>query len=582
MKKILLTAALAVLSCAVPACAEPVVSILWLPAQDAPILPVLSEIGKNPGFKLTVALAPEVVTEAVKLRLQALEYDGQTETVLRIFGDPPLPLIYSPQSAEVTWPGKNDKKLWSSRLDELAARIFRERNLFESKFTREPVGWVPQAGGVTAEMLSLTRAYSMKWIASGPSDGGSRAVSGDEDVSVIPFVRVNGMPEFEALLADGTDEPVFAVIDESIPQPEGEISPRQLLLDIIASTQTLNWQTVSGALQGDIYRAELDPENPYRPWTGDYSLWAGTARQQGALRNLDEALRNYGIARNSSVGSGGAKLQREFDEIQSASSLFVLGSTVPEAGFAAEEKFKSRLKGIYRTINRPIPPSLSQPFADGGDGDGEGSGSETGQSASFKNGPGWLRIDHPVKNLRLPESFARRNVSTGAFAVDFMQTDWTDKSITFTLKTAGGDADIRRLLLADIYIDMNHRPRSGLTELLDGRVGLKTSADDAWEFAFSVCGNDARFYQATPEKASYRKSYPVLVKNGEVSFSVPRTDLRGNPENWGYCVIVMSAGHATPDLIYPEHLADKSVAIDTVALDRLGSTLYLFRLPKKY
>ncbi|MDD4003745.1 MAG: hypothetical protein PHW69_00905 [Elusimicrobiaceae bacterium] len=584
MKRFFLAAACAAGLLCGPCAAQQGVALLWIPEPGSDILPVLSETGANPDFKFTVAIAPENVTEQVKPRLQQLETDGRAETALRIVGDPPLPLLFSPQSAEVVWPGKTDKKLWSTRLDELASCIFKERNLFEKKFVSEPLGWVPQAGGITPEMISLTKAYSMKWLAAGPNGAGGNTVYGDDDISVVSFSRIASTAAFAELLGGRETDFVFAVIDETLPRGGDEPDPRQTLLSLIReSTATPNWQTVSQALAGDIYKASLDPESSsYQPWTGDYALWAGSARQQGALRSLDEARRNYGIFINSGSNTrAAAALQREFDEIQSSSNLLVLGSTVPETGNAAEETFKTRLKSIYRKMNRPIPPTLSQPLS-ASDAASADLSAAAPQSASMKSGPGWLKIDNPAEQLKLPETLAKmKNLSAEAFSVASLQAEWTDSTITFTVKSESG-ADFKNLFLADLYIDQNHRARSGLTELLDGRGGLRTSPEDAWEFAFSVYGGGARFYQATPDKALFLRSYPVRQKNGSLSFEVPRTDLRGNPENWGYCLLVMAYDSTANDLYYPLQFDDKTAVIDTVALDRLGSTLYFFRLPKKY
>lgn len=576
MKKFVLAAICAAGLYCVPCAAQQAVSILWVPAHNAPVLPVLSEVGKNPSFRLTVAIAPENITEPVKLRLKALENDGQVETALRIFGDPPLPLLFSPQSDEVRWPGKNDKTLWSTRLDVLASRIFRECKLFESKFTTEPLGWVPAAGGITPETVSLTKAYSMKWVAAGTDADGVTPVAGDDDTSVVPFTLLTGTASFAALVGGRETDTVFAVIDETLPRAANAPDPRQTLLEIMRSSAT--WKTVSQALQGGVYKASIDTETPNLPWTGDYALWAGTGRQQGAFRAIDDVLRNYGIYANSAGSNAAAAraIQGELDAMESSDSLLVLGSTVPETGVMLEEKFKARLKNIYRKMNRPIPPALSQPFSAGNDTGAEPAG--TPQSASMKSGPGWLAIENPAKELKLPESL--KNATPSAFAVGSVSVSWTDTAITFTLKSASGTV-FPRQFLADLYIDQNHRARSGMTELLDGRGGLKTAPEDAWEFALSVYNGDARFYQATPDKALYRRSYPVAACDGGITFAVPRADLRGNPENWGYCVLVMAADHSANDVIYPVEFADRSAGIDTITLDRLGSTLYFFRLPKK-
>ena len=94
----------------------------------------------------------------------------------------------------------------------------------------------------------------------------------------------------------------------------------------------------------------------------------------------------------------------------------------------------------------------------------------------------------------------------------------------------------------DVYVDLNHLVGAGSIRLLDGR-GASAVARDAWEYAISVDGSDARLWRAgaadEPDEIAKLavESDPAKV---EIRVSVPRAQLRGNPAHWGYILLALA------------------------------------------
>ncbi|MBK8576708.1 MAG: hypothetical protein IPN90_13890 [Elusimicrobia bacterium] len=96
------------------------------------------------------------------------------------------------------------------------------------------------------------------------------------------------------------------------------------------------------------------------------------------------------------------------------------------------------------------------------------------------------------------------------------------------------------LPLVDVYIDINHSPGAGSQEFLAGRPGMAETVD-AWEYAVSVDGWGARFYPFVPGQGARSTASFTVVKTSVTTFAVtiPRWYFRGDPESWGYAVVVL-------------------------------------------
>jgi hypothetical protein len=429
----------------------------------------------------------------------------------------------------------------------------------------------------------------MRWIASGEPAGANGAVLDSDETLVVPFKQVRNLDEFRALLGGVSgDDVVFAVIDETLPWTEPD-NPRKFITDLagLFSESDIQWLTVSQALDGQTRVQPLDLADYPAPWSGDYSPWAGKQRQQNALRNIDAAIKSLGISQNSVARQSGSdrKLMYDFYAAEGSAELLALGSSVPREAAAAEERFKKRLKAIYRKILRPIPPMLTKPFSQEAEDKGEPEKEDAGaaQFASIKSGQGWIMMENQKHENKVPEAAAVSTKTASpadSYRIDSVYVSWDDSTLTFEFRNPEFSPEMKKNVLLDLYVDMNHRARSGLTELLPER-GLRASAEDAWEFAMSVSNGEVRLYRATPQKGEFQKAYPAAYKTGAISFSVPRSVIRGNPENWGYCALSMARASVNSEGdVLPGRNEGGGAVTDYAALDKLDNVLYFFRLSK--
>lgn len=93
------------------------------------------------------------------------------------------------------------------------------------------------------------------------------------------------------------------------------------------------------------------------------------------------------------------------------------------------------------------------------------------------------------------------------------------------------------LSYVDIYIDMNNLDWAGSTTMLSGTNGFLTT-DSGWEYAIRINSDKALLYRYSAEGASFVAEVPV--NNGR-SVSIPQRYLRGNPSNWGFQAVAVSA-----------------------------------------
>jgi hypothetical protein len=135
--------------------------------------------------------------------------------------------------------------------------------------------------------------------------------------------------------------------------------------------------------------------------------------------------------------------------------------------------------------------------------------------------------------------------------------EWNDERVLFRILPARVDASPSAPRpVYDVYVDLNHIAGAGAIRLLDGR-GAFAQARDAWEFALSVCGSDARLWRSgaadEPEEVSAltAESDPAAA---EIRVAVPRALLRGNPARWGYILLALAEDPARAGRVPPAAL----------------------------
>ncbi|MDD5303307.1 MAG: hypothetical protein PHS14_09380, partial [Elusimicrobia bacterium] len=128
-----------------------------------------------------------------------------------------------------------------------------------------------------------------------------------------------------------------------------------------------------------------------------------------------------------------------------------------------------------------------------------------------------------------------------------LRAEWDEAAVTLILRVGRAAAAPPRPIY-EIYTDFNRVLGAGSVPLLEGR-GAVVPARDAWELALSIVGDEARLYRARgggepEETAAFKAQW--RSDRGEVSVSVPRSHMRGNPARWGWAVVALAEDPARP------------------------------------
>ncbi|NLO91528.1 MAG: hypothetical protein GX410_06005 [Elusimicrobia bacterium] len=602
-------------------------ALLWIPAAGSDITAELDALDKCAACRLTIALSPEQAVPALRTRLREEARKGRLELAVRAAGDPPLPLLFSPDSPEVRWRGKAQTALWGSRLDILASVVFQARNSHEEMYGAPPSGFVPAGGGAIPQMLELLSAYEISWLAAGPADSAPFTVTLSSGILLLPFHPADSMEALGNLLMQAGGrisiqdqnppqlpeededtalaEPsaiaeaaqaqstaavqsaaapgkniLFAVVDESLSAPE---SYRPLLAEFMSaqeSGQDVEWLTVSSAAAASFVSAAALANFP-PPWTEDYSAWAGSLKQRAALHTLGELRRAINVAANST--SGGhvkPKLVSGLEQLERGDKLLLFASTDTATASAIEEEFRQKVATLYRQAGLTVPPSLRDSLAIAEPEVGDEAPQISTASAAIKAGDSYLLIENPQKQLRIPAKY--HTLPGGAdpqqlFNLQSILVSWDEKTIKFTLRNRRPERQdrplLRQFVIADLYMDINSRRNSGTGIFLPERR-LSPNPDDAWEYAVSFSGQKAQVYKTSLAGIQAGRSYNTRQdKSGDISVEIPRSEFRGNPKLWGYTALIMAASDTSSDSSSPEQNADGDTVLDWMAADKMGSSL---------
>jgi carbohydrate-binding DOMON domain-containing protein len=131
--------------------------------------------------------------------------------------------------------------------------------------------------------------------------------------------------------------------------------------------------------------------------------------------------------------------------------------------------------------------------------------------------------------------------------IKFMVIDDGDQ-VRFSARIAGplenpwGSPIGLSLQTLDIYLDTDHVPGSGLTELLPGRHA-RVAPEDAWDFCIWVEGWQQEIYGPGPDGQPKRLAEVkanVIAQERTIVVTVPKSIIGDQPQNWGYLVAILS------------------------------------------
>lgn len=290
-------------------------AVLWVPAGAPDLAALETLLAKRPGLRLGLAVAPEELPAGSTVTLSRLWQEGRVEPLLRLPGDPVLPL--SPSSSR-----------------ELTPRLAVARQAFQREFGRAAEGFAPGGGALDDASARRVRAAGILWAAaSGNSAAAFKTASG---LDILP--GKSGPPA----------GPGLTVFDEG----SGLAAPGSGLAAIDAAAEgaaAATWSFPSALASGAA--AETDRLEG-RSWAGDLSRWNSRPAQALALARLASAAAELERYQNSGTAA--------LETLDEASSL--LRKAESGRGLAAAEEAAAEHAGLlirfYELLGQRPPLDL--------------------------------------------------------------------------------------------------------------------------------------------------------------------------------------------------------------------------------
>ncbi len=494
------------------------VALLAVPSEDFSDWQGLAGLAASyGGFKLTLALTPEMLTARAQDALALLMKTGRLELAMRISGDPVLPLAHASRPQDT--------------LDELAL----SRESLRSVSPDKTPGFVPAGGAVTAAMAPAFQAMAVPWIAVGTTS--TPVAEASNPPVFLPFTAVRTIQDLSVSSGAVIDH---LVLDET----GGMISPgalMALLRELSQKRPSWKWLTVSQSLADDAPA----PGSPAADWPGwAAGSWSGTQAQASAWKAYGETVE--ALKRYQNSGSADIKVLEDAAQAlyaaQSGRLYRLLGTNGPEAAWADRE-LRLRLKTVHRKLTQAAPAGLYASFLKG---PAPAESEEVPTDVLAESGEGWLSFQNPAGSAgRAPPDSQK---SADLWKILGLRVEWDEQAVSFIYRLADISTSTSEIVL-DTYVDINHIPGAGSSRLLEGREAFAANRD-CWEFALTLTNSGAKLFRSeTDSEPVLLASIPVVLdpSNRTLKASIARDLLSGNPKRWGF-ITAAFAGSPNPSL----------------------------------
>lgn len=506
-------------------------ALLWLPPAGQGIGGALEALEKDPALKLTLALESQPAEPELS-RLKALLSEGRAELALRVPEAPPLFLLYYPNDPAAAWAGKRGELRNNPYF--FALRLLDARDRLPLYKDHPPRGLASSPGGMAEGAQPALRSVGLSWAAAGaPASTDTPRLLSRDGVTAAAFDLLHsteaGSPGHRPT-AGCAVSPCLFVLDGELDAEAGR--DHAALLDYWLSAAAPG-MTVSELLAstGPVQADSLS----LPPWSGDYTLWAGSPRQSGALSALAGLRDAMSVHMNERPGDKalGSVMQAYF-ATGAGRELSGLDSPDEEVRREAELSFQTRAADVYRLMGSSLPRWIFAPLeklSPEKESPRAFSSRLEGRRLELENGQ--ARPSLPGKSPQLPGGLDPLK----ALKLRSLHISWNDEEVTFAFAAGDGPgtglAEGARL---ELYIDVNKRQRAGRTSLL-GAASPRLYPEDAWEYALAVRGDGSELFTAgSGRPAAALKTEPG--PSGTLTVKVPRRLLAGNPERWGYAAFL--------------------------------------------
>jgi hypothetical protein len=536
--------ALLILFLLLPAQLRAGTAILWIPGEHAPLDDVIARLENDKSLKLSAALGE--VPASLAQKINDLAYKGRIELAARPAGDPIVPLFYYPREDAVRWQNKPSSAALSNDPFFIALRMSDARDAYTRGFKRPSEGFVSAPGGLVAEYIPLARALGFKWLAAGPLiSTASFSFIDAEGVSIVPFSlpRAGNGTAVPQPSGGPATRPYFLVFDETSDGPGA--GSRAVLLAFLSAGNSPPYMKVSEALKTAVSTVmpAAAAAQFTAPWSGDYTPWAGSPMQSGALTAFARTrgdLMTYLNAKQGDYKAAKAAFT-EYFSVESGPKLLKLSGPDPEAAGETEIEIQNALGNAYRQMDKTPPGWLFSTLADMKE-----KTENADKAAVTKSSYGFI-LSNASRPPSVPLSQGGPAPVKGqdpykVWKLAKVTVSWTDSEIVFAFAPLAAPVNAADGAFArarfDLYIDINNRPGAGATRLLNGRAG-RIFPDNAWEYVLETSPKRSSLYAATNKGPRKTGSFDTGFENGSFTVRVPRTALPGSPGRWSYTAFML-------------------------------------------
>ena len=231
----------------------------------------------------------------------------------------------------------------------------------------------------------------------------------------------------------------------------------------------------------------------------------------------------------------------EYFSAEEGGKLRALASADAETASETEIEVRNALGNAYRLMQKAPPPWVFSSLADAASGPAQ---AEKIQIAALPGGFELKNVSRPPqppsKTARLPETADPNRIwkLDGLSVVSDLEGilfQFIPLALDNALNKPSGFSHIR----LDLYIDVNHRPRAGMSRPLEGRP-LRFFPENAWEYALEVTPAGATLYTVTPKGPAAVGSLQAKAEAGRIAVRVPAALLKGNPALWSYAALLLA------------------------------------------
>jgi hypothetical protein len=524
---------------------------VWAPGMNTDVLGAARALAQRPGMKVT-ALFPDHFfgddekSKRAKALFQTLVSSGQMEVVLTLPEQPVLPLVMDTSNARVSSPTVSALPSTFSWPEDVVDHVSLAREAYRRRWRVSPTGIKMPWGVALGPEFPLIAKLKIGWALL-PSSG---PVATRIDGFAFPVLRPGLFPSTVGARKEWFDSRVHAVLLASGtvgPIQVGSVEDLDAFGLLAGGTSSWDWAFLS-----EVVKEGLSATAREKAPSVDFSPWIGDEEENRAWELLGIARRSV----NDYLNSGSANL-KSLDlakrTIYSGENglFFDHFGAERDAGHTEDvrREFMATLAQVYQILGQTPPPEIRQGFSR------KGSAIAVGEEPAgvFERDGTVLRWRDALHDDRGPGDYfypTGPQFPSGAWDLLRFEVRPTETDLTFVfdfaaLANPGHAPGGFSLPLLDLYIDINQSPGAGSQDFLPGRPGMAEAAD-AWEYALSVDGWGARFYQFVPGQGPRSVASFAVDKSSETALSVlvPRRYFRGDPESWGYAVAVMgrSAG----------------------------------------